>query len=376
MPTLLKPYFTLCALTLIALGTISCDPKGQAQAQAPSSSPVSSSAGVRAADTDIDAQIVEALNARYGVHGGFRSNHAKGIVAQGSFEPTPQAAELTRSPVFAGAKLPVTVRFSDASGLPNLHDAAPAANPHGMSVKFQLSNAVESDIVLNSLKFFTVATPQDFRDLQLAAATSPPGAPRSPQFEAFLRSHPSVEKANATLGMPASFADEQYYGIDAFIFINRAGRKQPFRYVVVPERVVHLSKEDAANKPLNYLLDELPHRLASGPVTFQLKAQLAAPVDPTNDPTRAWPDDRPVVDLGTLAIDKTVENSDALQKTLLFTPGRLTDGIEPSDDPLIAARDGSYAESFRRRSPALATPDFEREAAARAKTDHAVTTQP
>lgn len=35
---------------------------------------------------------------------------------------------------------------------------------------------------------------------------------------------------------------------------------------------------------------------------------------------------------------------------LLFLPGRLTDGIEPSDDPLIAARDGSYTVSFGRRS--------------------------
>jgi hypothetical protein len=41
----------------------------------------------------------------------------------------------------------------------------------------------------------------------------------------------------------------------------------------------------------------------------------------------------------------------------------VTDGIEPSDDPLIAARDGAYAESFLRRSPATASsPEFEREA--------------
>jgi catalase len=51
-----------------------------------------------------------------------------------------------------------------------------------------------------------------------------------------------------------------------------------------------------------------------------------------------------------LTIDKTVADSDAAQKKLLFLPGHLTDGIEPSDDPLIAARDGSYAVSFGRRS--------------------------
>src|SRR5438874_1241203 len=81
----------------------------------------------------LDAEIVDALNSRYGVHTGFRSNHAKGIVVEGSFTPTPEAAALSRSPLFAGDKLPVSVRFSDASGLPDLRDAATVANPHGMS---------------------------------------------------------------------------------------------------------------------------------------------------------------------------------------------------------------------------------------------------
>ncbi len=57
-------------------------------------------------------------------------------------------------------------------------------------------------------------------------------------------------------------------------------------------------------------MDELPKRLAQGPVTFHLKAQLAAPGDQTKDATQAWPDDRPVVDLGVLTINKTVADSD------------------------------------------------------------------
>jgi catalase len=57
------------------------------------------------------------------------------------------------------------------------------------------------------------------------------------------------------------------------------------------------------------------------------------------------------VELGTLMIDRVVANSDEAQKTLLFLPGQLTKGIEPSDDPLIDARDGVYAVSFSRRNP-------------------------
>jgi catalase len=194
-----------------------------------------------------------------------------------------------------------------------------------------------------------VATPEDFRDLQMAAATNPGGS-KSPEFEAFLDKHPSVEKANATLGIPESYAEEQYNGIDALIFVNQAGGKQAFRYIIAPEKIVHLSKEQAEKKSPNYLTEDLPQRLSKGSVIFHLKAQLAAPGDQTKDPTQAWPDDRKVVDLGTITITKLVADNDALQKKLLFTPGRLTDGIEFSDDPLLAARDGSYAESFKRRS--------------------------
>jgi catalase len=62
---------------------------------------------------------------------------------------------------------------------------------------------------------------------------------------------------------------------------------------------------------------------------------FAAPGDATTDPTQPWPDERKVVDLGALTINKRVANSAEAQKTLVFLPGQLTDGIEPSDDPLI-----------------------------------------
>lgn len=338
-------------LAFLITAALGISPTAWTQEQAPST-PIRDATD----NPKLDAEIVDSLNTRYGEHPGFRSNHAKGIVVEGLFTPAPDAAALTRSPIFAGPALPVTVRFSDASGLPDLHDASIVARPHGMSIKFHLPNGAESDIVANSLPFFTVATPEDFRDLQLAAATTPPGAPRSPQFEAFLQKHPSVEKANALLGTPDSYAHEQYNGIDALIFINADGSRQPIRYMITPDKVVHLSKAEADSRSPNYLAEDLTQRLGSGAVTFHLRAQLAAPDDQTKDPTQPWPADRKVVDLGTIKIDRTVSDSDALQRKLLFTPGRLTDGIEFSDDPLLVARDGSYAESFRRRRQTPAQP--------------------
>ena len=110
------------------------------------------------AEEPLTVQIVDALNKTSGVHPGFRANHAKGIVVEGSFEPSPEAVKLSKSPLFASGKLPVTVRFSDASGIPTIPDGAPPANPHGMALKFHLPGGVDSDMVINSLKFFPVAT--------------------------------------------------------------------------------------------------------------------------------------------------------------------------------------------------------------------------
>ena len=93
-------------------------------------------------------------------------------------------------------------------------------------------------------------------------------------------------------------------------------------------------------------------RLAKAPVKFQLKAQLAAPGDPTKDPTLAWPDDRPVALLGVLTITKAVPDSADAEKQLLFLPTAVTYGIAPSDDPLIVLRSEAYVLSFTRRSAA------------------------
>jgi catalase len=97
-------------------------------------------------------------------------------------------------------------------------------------------------------------------------------------------------------------------------------------------------------------VDELPKRIVKKAVTFHLKAQLAAPGDQTMDPSQPWPDDRKVVDLGTLTLGKPVADSLAAQKKLLFLPGNIPDGIELSDDPLVGVRTGAYAVSFGRRS--------------------------
>jgi catalase len=301
-------------------------------------------------DTGLETQLVDTLNKLFGMHPGMRANHAKGVVAKGHFTASSEAPALSKAAIFAGTAIPVDIRFSDSSGVPNIADGTANANPHGLSIKYHLPDGSETDMVINSLHFFPVATGAEFHELLEAIAASPADAPKPTKLEQFIAAHPNVPKALATAQTPDSFADEIYYGIDAFIFTNKDGKKQAVRYQVVPEKIIHLDADAAAKMAPNFLMDELPKRLAQGPVTFHLMAQLANPGDQTSDPSKPWPDDRKLVDLGVLSIEEVVPNSAEAEKSLLFLPGQLVEGIEVSDDPLVSVRDGAYAVSFSRRS--------------------------
>jgi catalase len=234
----------------------------------------------RADDQPIEVQAVDALNKVFGVHPGYRAAHAKGIVVEGSFKGSLAARGLSEAAIFSGATIPITVRFSDGAGIPNVPDGADAANPHGMAIKYRLPDGSETDMAINSLKFFPVATGEEFRDLFLAVAASLPNAPKPTKLDVFIAAHPSVAAANATVATPDSCADEEYHGVNAFFFVNKAGKRQAVRYQMVSAHLVHLAAADAAKLAPDFLETEITDRLKHGSVTFELKAQLAGTGDP------------------------------------------------------------------------------------------------
>lgn len=302
-----------------------------------------------AQETDIETKVVDSMNKVFGSHPGFRATHAKGVVVEGSFRGSPEGAALSRSALFGGTTIPVTVRFSDNTGLPDIPDGIADANPHGMAIKFRLPDGSETDMVTNSLKFFPVKTVAEFRDLLEAIIASPKDAPKPTKFEQFLETHPRVVPAVTSTATPDSFAHEEYRGVNAFVLVSKSGERRPVRYLISPEAVVHLEARDATARAPDFLVTEIADRLKGGPVTFRIRAQLGEPGDQTVDPSLPWPDDRKLAELGVLTLDKVVPNSLEAQKALSFFPGALTDGIEASDDPMIDIRTGAYAVSVTRR---------------------------
>ena len=68
-------------------------------------------------DQPLEVQIVDALHKAFGTHPGFRANHAKGVVVEGNFKASSDAALLSKAKLFGGSTIPVSVRFSDATGI-------------------------------------------------------------------------------------------------------------------------------------------------------------------------------------------------------------------------------------------------------------------
>lgn len=305
-----------------------------------------------AADDDYASlanQIVDIFYKIYGTHPGFRVNHAKGVVAKGSFVATPAASALSRAALFDSSSIPFTVRFSNDGGFPAIPDGAPG-NIKGMAVKFHMPGGAEVDIVMLAIKTFPMATGEEFRDLLMAISESPDGTPKPTRFDEFAASHPTVLAAFGTAGTPDSFAHEEYCGLNAFIFIDKAGRRRAVRYIMTPDELAYLTADEAARQPPDFLIDDLPQRIAKKPVVFHLTAQLAEAGDQTKDPSQPWPNDRQVLDLGVLTLHNALADSREVQKDLLFLPTNLPDGIELSDDRMPVIRSAVYGVAFARRS--------------------------
>jgi catalase len=286
-----------------------------------------------------------------GLHPGFRFAHAKGMVLTGTFTPAKGAQSVSRAAHLKGATVPVTVRLSDGTGVPQINDDNSNASPRGMAVRFQLPSGAFTDIVANSHNGFFVGTGDDFLAFLKAIAATQPDSPHPSPIEQFLGGHPRALKVVMdSKALPKSFATLGFFGNNAFVFIDSAGTKRAGRYQILPVAGIHHLDSTAATKlSPNYLFEDLTRRIARGPVKYRLMVQLANPGDPTNDGSIVWPDDRKRVELGTLSLTKIAPKNEELQRSLTFNPIYLTDGIQLSDDPFVPLRSAVYALSVAHR---------------------------
>ena len=308
----------------------------------------------------LSRNILAQFDTIFGLHPGFRPAHAKGVLVTGTFTPSSEAVSLTMAPHILRPSVPVTVRFSDSTGLPTIRDNDPNAAPRGMAIRFFLAEHSHTDIVSHSIDAFPVHTGEEFLELLKAVATSDPSTPSDPNhpkpIERYVATHPAaLAFVQASKQTPSSFARLTYYAITSFKFTNGKGVSRFGRYRVVPAAGNEfLDDAGAKAKGENYLFDDLKQRLARGPIEFGVMVQLANDGDVTDDATVHWPENRKVIELGRIVLSKLVGDDAAQQKQIIFDPIPRVTGIDPSADPLLELRAAVYLLSGRRRRAAPA----------------------
>ena len=180
-----------------------------------------------AQETDVPTQLVDVFNKLFGVHPGFRANHAKGVVVEGSFTASPDAAGAEQGRDLHRRENPrhrALLRLDRRAR--TSRTATPNANPHGISIKYPSAGRQRHR---HGDQFAAFLPGRDRRGLP---------SPCSPRFRKarrmrltrrrsrqFVSTHPSVPAALATVHTPDSFADEEYFGINAFVFVNKDGAR-------------------------------------------------------------------------------------------------------------------------------------------------------
>jgi len=305
-------------------------------------------------NTTFAQQLLDALDELSGSHPGFRPAHAKGLMCSGTFTPSPEAARLTRAPHASRPSTPVTVRYSDSTGLPNIPDNDPArSGPRGMAIRFHLDEHIHTDIVAHSTDGFPVRTGEEFLQFLRAAAAFGAGHPEA--MGAFLASHPNAKRFVETpKPIPSSFAREQFFAVTSFRFTNAQGASCHGRFRIRPEdETEYLSNEAAAAKSESFLFDELGQRFAKGPVKLGVFVQLAESGDDVTDASTPWQPSRHEVPFGPITLTSRVDDQVPKRRKIIFDPVPRIDGIDSSGDPLTQVRSDIYLLSGRRRRAAL-----------------------
>jgi len=298
------------------------------------------------------ARFLDQFEASFGKYEGYRRSGAKGVCASGEFVGSLAGRALSSSSAFSGQPVPVLIRFSVGGANPKAPENV--RGQRNLALQFNLPGGETWQMGNISAPVFGAATPEQF--LGRVASLQPDPATKAPnpaKVKAFADANPEVliqGRYFAGQPVPASFAGLNYWGVHAFAFVNQNGDRRFGKWVFAPEAgVLGLSDDEAKAKGPQFLADELRQRVASGPVAFRFMLQLAQPGDRLDSAVTPLPEGRTQIDLGRLVVKSVAPDAGGACVAVTFNPMVLPKGVEPSADPMLAARAAPYAVGLGRR---------------------------
>jgi len=290
---------------------------------------------------------------------GHRRNHAKGICFTGVFEANGAGSELSSAQVFVKGQYPAVGRFNLATPDPNAGD--PTVRVRGLGLQISTPDGQEWRTAMIDAPIFPVSTPRAFYQLLIASGSKDPNA-----MTTLVGEHPEIGAFGAwakSAPWTGSYAEERFNSLNSFIFVDNSSAEHAVRWSLIPAaKPVSVPPDELAKRGPDFLEKEITDRVHDGPQRWTLAVTAANPGDPTADPSKAWPEDRKTVEVGTLTVQQIEAEADGPCRDINFDPTVLPTGMRTSDDPFPAARSAAYAKSFDRRTAEAA--DYPRTAGA------------
>ena len=296
--------------------------------------------------------------------------HARGAVAYGYFEATGKigdepASTYTRAKLVqaAGKRTTVAVRFSTVIGGRDSSEAA--RDPRGFAVKFYTEDG-NWDLVGNNLPVFFIRDAIKFPDVIHALKPDPVSFHQEPSriFDFMANTPESMHMLTflfSPRGIPVDYRHQQGFGVNTYKMVNARGETVLVKYHWQPQSGVGCLTEDEAQavqaKELGHASMDLYQAIdredfPRWDLLVQIMSDDGHPeleFDPLDD-TKTWPEDRfPLRHMGTMTLDRNVDNFYAESEQIAFGTGVLVDGLDFSDDKMLVGRTFSYSDTQRYR---------------------------
>lgn len=294
-----------------------------------------------------------------------RRVHAKGSGAFGTLKVTHDISRYTKARVFSevGKETPLFMRFSTVAGERGAADAE--RDVRGFSIKFYTEEG-NWDVVGNNTPVFFIRDPLKFPDFIHTQKRDPRTNLRNnvAAWDFWARHPESLHQVTILMsdrGIPKNYRQQHGFGSHTFSFINASNErfyvKFHFKSAQGVEnytdaeaaQVVAQDRESAQRD----LYDEIEKsNFPKWHFRIQVMPEGDAARVPYNpfDITKVWPHkDYPLIDVGTIELNRNPENYFADVEQAAFTPANVVPGIGFSPDRLLQGRLFSYGDTQRYR---------------------------
>lgn len=291
--------------------------------------------------------------------------HAKGGGAFGVFKVTNDMSKYTKAKLFneVGKETEMFIRFSTVAG--ELGSADTLRDPRGFAVKFYTEEG-NYDLVGNNTPIFFIRDAIKFPDFIHTQKRDPRTHLKNPNavWDFWSLSPESLHQVSILMsdrGIPATWRHMHGFGSHTFKWVNAEGEavwvKYHFKTNQGIKNLDSATAEQLAGENPDYHIEDLFNAIEEGDFpSWTLHVQIM-PIEDANtyrydpfDITKVWSQkDYPLIEVGTMTLNRNPENYFAEVEQATFSPGSFVPGIEASPDKLLQGRLFAYGDAHRYR---------------------------